>query len=259
MRHMRVNSAFLIGFSAFFCAVGTEQSFADMTPIEDSALQAVTGQSGISLGLELDINVVDLNKDGNVDLNAGQFQPISGCGLGDFSSGIPDSCRLALSFANRPGEWLVLKDYYGSLRIDNLYLDGGYLSDAGSDPSTFDPTKFQDGSGNCLLGNGISCSNPNSGVGLANLPAMVVRLPGSFSGGGFTPTSYLPASPGSGGVSNGYDSLTVGLTIGGASIEYGATGYSQNNLGSFLGVKIADNNSPYAGADVQGSAYVFGF
>jgi hypothetical protein len=258
VRHKRVNSVLLIAVSAF-SAIRVEQSLADMTPVKDSVLQSVTGQSGISLGLELDINVVDQNEDGDVDLIGGGFQPISGCGLGAFSSGSPGACRLALSFANRSGEWLVLKDFYGSLRIDNLYLDGGYLSDAGSDPATFDPSKFQDGSGNCLLGNGINCTDPNSGIGLENLPAMVVRLPGSFSGGGFTPTAYTPAAPGSGGASSGYDSLTVGLTIGGASIEYGATGYSQNNLGSFLGVKIADNNSPYAGADIQGSAYVFGF
>jgi hypothetical protein len=232
---------------------------ADMKPVDDLVLQGVTGQSGIAIGLELDINVVDINGDGLVDINNGQFQQVTGCGLGNFDSSPAGTCRLALNFANRANEWLVLKDFYGSLRIDNLYLDGGYLSAADSDPATYDSSKFFDSSGNCLLGNGIDCSDLSTGVGFENLPAMVVRMPGSYSGGAFTDPTYTPGSPGTGGVSSGYDSIRMGLTIGGASIEYGATGYAQNNLGSFLGISIADNNSAYAGADVRGSAYVFGF
>ncbi len=231
---------------------------ADMIPIDDGQLQAITGQSGVSLGLELDINVQDSNDDGLVDLNGQDFLPIADCGTGDFTSGTAGSCRLALNFANRSNEWLVLKDFYGSLRIDNLYLDGGYLSDAGNSPSSYDPKKFLASDGTtCLVDpSGNDCgANGAPPAYFDDLAAIVVSMPGVYDGTQFTPASYDSST----GLSSGYDSLVMGLTIGGMSVEYGSTGYLQNDLGSFIGVKIGDNNSPYAGADIQGRAYVFGF
>lgn len=231
---------------------------ADMIPIDDGQLQAITGQSGVSLGLELDINVQDSNEDGLVDLNGQDFQTIASCGTGDFSSGTPGSCRLALSFANRNNEWLVLKDFYGSLRVDNLYLDGGYLSDAANATSSYDPNKFMASDGStCLVDpSGNDCgSNGAPPAYFDDLAAIVISMPGIYDGVQFTPASYNSST----GQSTGYDSLEMGLTVGGMSVEYGSSGYLQNNLGSFIGIKIGDNNSPYAGADIQGRAYVFGF
>lgn len=257
MRHLTSHPKILYGV-AIALVSSYMPALADMTPIDDGQLQTITGQSGIALGLELDINVVDINEDGLVDLNGPDFQTIQDCGSGDFTSGVAGTCRLALNFANRPGEWLVLKDYYGSVRIDNLYLDGGHLSDAGNATSSYDPDKFLDSDGStCLVDpSGNDCGA--DGVPPAyfdDLAAIVVSMPGSYNGNQFTPTGYDSSN----GQSSGYDSLTMGLTIGGMSVEYGVSGYSQNQLGSFIGVKIADNNSPYAGADVQGQAYVFGF
>lgn len=239
-------------------------SYADLIAIQDKELQGITGRAGISVGLELDINSEVsgsfIESDGSGGFAISPFNGSCGQGLSNaafYSSGTAGSCRLAIEFANRANEWLVLKDYFGGIRVDNLFLDAGYLGDANSDFSAYDASKFRDGDGDCLLGNGIDCSDPlNTGVGFDNLPAMVVSAPGRFvDGAGFTAPTYSSGDK----ASSGYDSLLFGLTVGGASIEYGAAGHSANDMGSFLGIRVADNNSDYAGADIQGNAYVFGF
>ena len=230
---------------------------AEMLPVDDAALEQVTGQSGISLALEFDLNVQDADQDGVVDLTGGNFQPIANCGNGTFDNGTAGSCRLAINITNRPDEWVVFKDFYGSARTDNIYLDGGYLRDAGNDTSTFDPERFKATDGSCLVDpTGNDCGSAGSPPAyFDDLAAMVVSMPGKHNGTGFTARGYDSTT----GVSSGYDSLELGLTIGGIAVEYGPTGYEQNLNGSFLGVNIADNNSPYAGIDVQGQAYIFGF
>ncbi|WP_146026893.1 DUF6160 family protein [Alcanivorax sp. MD8A] len=253
------NSSFSRYVIPAFSVLLPSMASADMVAMGDNSLAAVAGQSGISIGIELDINVQDMNGDGVVDLTGNNFTPISGCGTGNYDDGSFLTCTLALSFANRANEWLVIKDYYGSMRVDNLFLDAGYLVDAGNDPTTYAPGKFLDSDGStCLIDpTGNNCGS--SGVPPSyfdDLAGLMIRAPGSRdAAGNFTAPTYNPTSR----QSDGYDSLRLGLSIGGMAVEYGATGHSQNVNGSFLGLKIADNNSPYAGADIQGQAYLFGF
>jgi hypothetical protein len=51
------------------------------------------------------------------------------------------------------------------------------------------------------------------------------------------------------------------MTLTGTAVEFGAgaNGYNANANGSFLGLRVADENGPFAGVNVQGNAYIFGF
>jgi hypothetical protein len=69
--------------------------------------------------------------------------------------------------------------------------------------------------------------------------------------------SYDPATE----TSNGYTNISFGMTLTGTAVEFGAgaNGYNANANGSFLGLRVADENGPFAGVNVQGNAYIFGF
>ena len=199
-----------------------------LEPMAEEEMQTVTGQAGVALELGMDLNT---NPDGSI-------------ALADCDT-LGGPCRLALSFANRTDEWLVLKGYYGNLSIPTLNLDAAYLSEAGNDTTLFDSSKFLNDSNDCLLPGG-SCDTAT----LDSMAAMKLSLPAASG-------SYDPATE----TSNGYTNISFGMTLTGTAVEFGAgaNGYNANANGSFLGLRVADENGPFAGINVQGNAYIFGF
>lgn len=137
-------------------------------------------------------------------------------------------CNIAINVNNRNdggGEWLVLKDSYARMKIRNLYLDSALL------PSTntayTNANVFRDGSGNCLI---ASC-DPRG------LQAMQISFPES---------------------NNNVD-IELNATIGRVAVEYGAAGYSLDQKGTFLGLRITDTQQRAARIDLDGKAYIYGF
>lgn len=189
-----------------------------MEAVEDGELAEITGMEGVQLTLRLRNNV-DANGD-----------PI-GC------SGNLNNCRMGLEFSGREGIWLMLKDYYGVVEINDVRLEGSVL------PSTntpyFDVSRFLDSEdGECLI---FEC-NP------AGTQAVRVTYPEG-------------KAPGE------YSDLTVLINIGRTALEYddaltSTPGYMRDAAtGSVLGFRMADSRALNAPSQSRfdGAAYVFGF
>ena len=187
-----------------------------MKPMVDSELQAIRGGDAIQLTLRLRNNV---NENNTPDVSCG---------------GSPDPCRLGLEFVAREGNWLVLKDFYGSLAIEDVRLEGAFLSPGSS--SYRDLSRFEDADGNCLL----SLCNPDG------LPAIQIEYP--FAKG-----------PGE------YQDMHTFLNIGRMAVEVddGATpGFMlDNNPGSALAFRISDSATPNGDMQMRfdGRALLYGF
>lgn len=205
-----------------------------LEPVEDSELSDISGRSGIALDFELEWNydseIVDSLTTPQNEMALCSADPLSNT-----------ECRLALNFNNREGEWAVLKGVYGVLKLNNVYVDAAQPNDT-SGYQDFD--RFKDGDGNCLLSQGCTVAGINS------LNAMQL----SFGSGG-APTLDDK-------------DIEFGFTITSIGVEYGETGYLDNDNTGFAGVKFGDvgagsdfavyGNSP-ATADVDGRIYVSGF
>lgn len=215
--------------------LGASYSAHALDEIQDQLLSDVTGRDGVAFELEFRVNT---NASGN---------PIgAGCGAAtpNYTDGSAEACRMGLSFNNRPNEWLVLKDYYGLTKIGNLWLDSGCTSGTitagvctGGTSSAFeDVTRFQGQAGNCLVtGSAGACA---SGV-VNSLPVFVLSFPGS---------------------STVFESdIQASFTVGGVAVEYGASGFTADANGSFMGLKMSDTLQTNARFDIDGKVKVFGF
>mgnify|MGYP000005754084 FL=1 len=189
---------------------------AGMTALEDTEMAAVTGREGIALDLELRINA---------DSSGTPLASMAGC------TGTGNGCTLALQFANRPtggGEWLVLKDFYGVIRLNDLRLDGSRLP---ASPSNFaNPERFKDNDGNCL----VELCDPSGSL------AAIFTYPDNS---GFTAD------------------VELGMNIGRAAVQFGPEGYlpSADTGASFLGVRIGDTQTNAARIDINGGLQLYGF
>lgn len=195
----------------------------ELRALDDSELSDVTGQEGIALDVELRINT---------DASGAPLASLNDC------SGVGNPCTLAVQFNNRlggGGEWLVLKDTYGLLRINNLWLDAGetpLLSSLYPNPRRF---LSQDGS-TCLTGQG---SAPNCTAN--GLPALTMTFPGSA---GVFETD-----------------VNLSLNIGRMAVQYGAEVLlpGNDNNRSFVGIRIDDLIHDSARIDIDGSVSLIGF
>src|SRR5690606_28074905 len=98
--------------SALFVLLSLSAWAFGMQALDEEALGNVTGQEGIALDLELRQNA---DADGN---------PLASLGN---CSGVGNPCLLGVQFNNRTdlgGEWLMIKDFYGVIRMNDLWLDG---------------------------------------------------------------------------------------------------------------------------------------
>lgn len=186
-----------------------------LEPMADEQLAGISGQEGVQLTLRLRNNV-----DGNGN-------PI-GC------SGLLNPCRMGLEFSGREGIWLMLKDYYGVLAINDIRLEGDLLPAVNTGYQ--DSTRFLGADGSCLI------------AGCDPRGKQAVRITYPFS-------KALAQ----------YNDFTLLMNIGRTALEFdnGTTpGYMRDAAsGSVLGFRMADStmlNAP-SRARFDGKAYVFGF
>ncbi|MDP2228177.1 MAG: hypothetical protein Q8J78_11960 [Moraxellaceae bacterium] len=185
--------------------------------LSDHELAESIGMDGISMQIELRANA---------DANGAPIStaPFNNC------VGNNNPCRLGLEFAGRPGQWVMLKDYYFLLRYVDLLLDSGSTPNASTPYRNL--SRFRDSAGNQLL------ADPN------NRPALVLSFPAK----------------------TGYQDIRASLTIGRVAAEFDATGsctgagyLCDNATGSVLGLKISNMAGQAAGINVDGKMLIFGF
>ena len=193
----------------------------------DAELSSATGQEGIGLQMELRINsdqygnALTSGNPGDRGMLAANAGDFTNCGSTTNFSSI--GCRMALKFANQSnggGEWLVLKNFYGRIVMPLIYIDAGLTASAAT--PYVDLNRFKDKNGVPLL------ASPN------NIPLVQISYPKEIE--------------------------IWNLTIGGVSMEHGATGYLNADSSTVGGMKIS-NSAPNLPATInlQGSIGIFGF
>jgi hypothetical protein len=189
-----------------------------MEQLDDGDLSAISGAEGVQLTLRLRNNV---DSAGN---------PM-GC------SGILNPCRMGLEFSGREGIWLMLKDYYGVLAINDIRLESAILPVGNTVHVDFSRFLANDDT-TCLI----------AGCNPAGMLAVRVTYPFSKAAGQYEDFSLL-------------------VNIGRTALEYddsitSTPGYMRDNAtGSVLGFRMADSqalNAP-SRSRFDGAAYVFGF
>ncbi|MCC1498199.1 DUF6160 family protein [Alcanivorax sp. 1008] len=213
-----------------------------MTPLDDAELSRSTGQDGIAIDLEVRSNV---NESG---------VPLTGVGQECEGVSAATRCYLGLQWSSRPNEWLVFKGLFMQARVSDLYLDaafrpagviagntisvpGGYYTGFGAPTSSYyNASRFQDESNNCLL---AGC-NPGGDA------ALKLSYPGNTAA--YTGTGFE-------------SDFEIDLFIPRVAVEFGATAYSADSNGSFLGLRIASSEAGQSAAriDFDGRVLVFGF
>lgn len=205
----------MVGLWMAIALLSASGAASSMEPLEDEGLALISGSDGVQLTLRLRNNV---DAAGN---------PM-GC------SGLLNPCRLGMEFSGRDGIWLMLKDYYGVLSINDIRLESGALPSAWTGYQ--DASRFEGIDGSCLL---AGCDPRGS---------QAVRI------------SY-PMLKGVG----QYGDFSLLVNIGRTALEFTdltTPGYMKDAAtGSALGFRMADSsalNAP-SGARFDGTAYVFGF
>jgi len=187
-----------------------------LVPMNDDEMAQVTGREGVQLTLRLRNNVSE-----------------SGVPVG--CSGLLNPCRMGIEFAGRSGIWLMLKDYYGTLEINDIRLESSYLPAVG--------TAYQDTS-RFLSTDLSSCLVP--GCNPSGMSALKVTYPFSKGVGE-------------------YEDIKLFVNIGRVALEFddsGVPGYLRDvAAGSVLGFRATDSTALNAPAQfrVDGVGYVFGF
>lgn len=187
-----------------------------LEPLGDRDMASVTGQEGIALDLELRVNA---------DSTGTALASMGDC------TGLGNGCILALQFANRNaggGEWLVLKDMYGVLRLNDFQLDGSRLPATPS--ANANPSRFEGTGGTCLIA-------------------------------GCDPSGDLAASLSFPAIAGFNTDIEWALNVGRAAVQFGAQGYlpSADNGASFVALRVNDTQTNTARIDLDGRIQLFGF
>lgn len=193
--------------------------------ISDAELSSVSAQQGVALDLEFRMNT---------DANSAPLASLGNC----TGTTAANKCKMAIHLNNRDsggGEWLVLKDIYGSFIIKNLYIDAASLPAAAS-PYANDSSFLNQVGTVCLPDNGVAAG---CAARLTSKPALSMSYPGSA-------TTFE-------------SDVQWHLNIGRAAIEYGATGYNNDLRGSFMGVLVSDTTQTRAKIDIDGKIQLYGF
>ncbi|MFN3586106.1 MAG: hypothetical protein ACK4UT_01265 [Moraxellaceae bacterium] len=199
----------------------------ELSALSEAELSDIAGQQGVLVNLRL-LNNMSRN-------NLGQLVRDADC----TSSITLNRCRIGLELA-QPGTWLMLKEYYGSLHINDLRMETGFLP---TTPSGFQNyNRFRDGAGNCLLaGNPTNCN-----------PVGMVAIKNSYP----LSNDAIPSV---------YDDVHSFMNIGRAWLEFtggGSEGYMKDTSpNSAFGTRLSDSRALNAPAQMRfrGNAYVFGF
>lgn len=210
----------------FFILIALNCNFANaLESIPDNELSDVSAQQGVALDLEFRMNT---------DANSAPLASLGNC----TGTTAANKCKMAIHLNNRDsggGEWLVLKDIYGSFIIKNLYIDAASLPAAAS-PYAND-SRFLDQAGTVCLPDGLGASG--CAARLQGKPTLSMQYPGLY-------TVFE-------------SDVQVHLNIGRAAIEYGATGYNNDLRGSFMGVLVSDTTQTRAKIDIDGKIQLYGF
>ncbi|MCK0154865.1 hypothetical protein MWU49_14180 [Alcanivorax sp. S6407] len=191
-----------------------------LQPLDDQEMAHIAGQAGQGMQLTLMLR-------NNVDASG---NPI-GC-----TSGGLNPCRMGFELSARDGIWLMLKDYYGELQINDLRIDNATLP--ASNTSHYDASRFLSVEGDCLI----------AGCNPTGLLSLRTRYP-------FHKDVGI------------YNDLNLFTNIGRVALEYDDTvnnipGYMRDAAtGSVLGFRASDSQALNAPANMrfEGEAYVFGF
>jgi hypothetical protein len=147
-----------------------------------------------------------------------------------------------LQFDGQADQWLVLKEYYGTLQLNKVELTNAVLPATAT--SYANPERFENADGStCALGG----TWPNCTTVAGQTVVQIV---------------YPNADNRAPGV---YQDMTTFLNIGQEAIEAdvgGVKGYNLNNAsGSMQAIRISDSLGPNhsAGMRYDGQAYLFGF
>lgn len=116
---MKKNILFLLILYVPVNVFGADQ----MALMNDEELSGVSARQGIALNFEMLINAT-LNAAGNV---VPDNCPTSAL----VASGTPD-CRFALQFNGIDNAWLVVKEYYGLFKFNEVHVDGVRTQDSAS-------------------------------------------------------------------------------------------------------------------------------
>lgn len=218
----------LSGGLALLSVLALSSSVQALESMADVEMAAATGQEGIGLQMELRINADQYGR-ALTAASVGNDRPLIAANSTDFANCgsatnlSSTGCRFALKFANQNnggGEWLVAKNFYGRIVMPLIYVDSGITPAAAT--SYVDLNRFKDKNGVPLL------ASPN------NIPVVNVSFPKEIE--------------------------IWNLTIGGLSMEHGATGYLNADSSTVGGVRIS-NSVPDMPATIslQGSIGIFGF
>ncbi len=235
MKSIHAVFVFLLGLIVAMPAMALQ----DMS---DAALAQATGQDGIAMQIDFHLNT---GNDGmplstlGVNGGAGCSSPMQSATLASAAN----PCKIAIqaSRPNNPNLWLVFKDLYGFLSIPNLMIDEQ------NNPTTAspyaDPSRFEDANGNCLISTGCG------GQLAQGLPSMELH----FHPNGTTAGDCTAAATSC--------DINLFLNVGRISMEFGPTGYNNDNNGSFMGLKISDLSGPNAPArmNFDGQVRIYGF
>lgn len=132
-------------------------------------------------------------------------------------------CRLALNYANRNdlgGEWLVLKNYYARFMFPTINLTSATTPAAAT--AYVDMSRFYDETGTVNL----------LGTTPYGIPVLSLEYP---------------------------EPIRMFMNIGGMAIEYGATGYSNVDERSFMGLQVGNVGQPLAEITAKGKVLLYGF
>lgn len=218
--------------------------------LTEEEMGVVTGQEGILISLDYYHNSEKTNNPATDGQALAGFcsVPNGGTSLGDMD------CRMAIQIANHEDHWVVVKNGHASISVNRISLDAAFLGDASSESSAnVNLGKFLAPNGDCLIGVG-GCT---SEAAAANL---IKQMPGLRTHYAETSGSYDATNR----VSVGYNDVRFGMFIEGMAVEFNTAvnlqdGWTRNQNGSFLGLKVADNNGHQAGIAFGGDFYLYGF
>lgn len=195
-----------------------------MEALDDSGLAEIVGREGIAVDIAMHINT---------DANGAPLSDLGNCKNTNL-------CNIAIQLNNRTsggGEWLVLKDASASMRLKNLHIDAAFTASA---PSPYaDSSRFQNAAGTVCLPNGQVYAAATCAGSVLDKPTVQFSYPGAYSA---------------------FESdFELYLNIGRMAVQYGSTGYSADQNGSFMGVLISDTAQRHAKIDFDGRVFLSGF
>lgn len=208
-----------------------------MEPMADTEMGDVTGQKGILLSLQYYYNSLP-------SLDGGA---VSDCASPDGDASLDNmNCRFAVQFTNREDEWLVFKNGHASIDLTRIALDASILGDSGgaTDTSLFNPEKFEDVDGSCLL-TGAPGGCDGEAPTIAAMAGLRLSYPEGDNGENF------------GNVRFGL--FFEGLAVEPNSLAPNTNGWEGTARDSFMGLNIADNAGHQANISFGGDFYLYGF